>query len=501
MGGILMGLDNGGSTIKCALFDLAGNELGVGSSNLPLAIPQAGWTERDCEDVWRANLDAIREAIRRAGVDPADILAVGLTGYGNGACFVDAAGNPTYNCIVSTDSRASGYLAKWEADGTMQKVYDRTYQKIWAAQPAALIPWFRDHRPDVLANTAYTLDIKDYIRFRLTGALCGEVTAASSGCLMNIKTLQFDPEIFRLLGIENYFGINPPYVPSTAVSGRITPEAAAATGLPAGLPVSGGYFDIDAGALASGILTDDMLCLIAGTWSINEYITSDLESGYGKFSNTVGYLPGHYVVEDSSPTSASNFDWFVEKILAAERPGVPRSRIYRECDEKLAAMSPCDSDVIFVPYLFASATNPLSQGAFFGLSGFHDRDHLLQAVYEGVAFSTVFHVKSLTKGRDGRYGRARFSGGVAKSPVWTQMVCDALQLPLDVVAGSELSALGAAMSAGIACGAFADQREAVERMVRLSRSYAPNPERAAAYAEKYEKFARALQALDLYHAT
>ena len=496
----LLGLDNGGTKTKCAVYDIEGRELGVASRGLPLDTPHVGWTERDPEVVWQANTEVIREAIERAGIEAGDIIGLGLTGYGNGACFVDESGTPTWPCIVSTDSRANGYLDRWEKDGTMAKVYELTYQKIWDAQPAALIPWFKDNHPEILAKTRYTLDMKDYIRFRLTGELVSEITAASSGCLMNIKTLEFDREIFKLLGIEEYFGINPPYVRSTEVSGRITEEASKLTGIPAGVPVSGGYFDIDAGALASGVLDEETLCCIAGTWSINEYISADLESNYGKFSNTVGYLPGWYTIEDSSPTSASNLEWFLDRFYAKEKEELG-SGLFRQCDEDVAAIAPEDQDIIFVPYLYASATHPKAHSLFFGISGYHRREHMLRAVYEGVAFSTVFHVKRLTEGKDIDYRLVRFSGGAANARVWTQMFCDALNMPVETLVSNELSAMGAAMSAGIACGAFADEKEAVAKMVRIKDRYEPDPARAKVYSEKYAQYKSVLDMMDDYYAS
>lgn len=494
----LLGLDNGGTKTKCAVYDTEGNELGISSRSLPLDTPHIGWTERDPDAVWEMSCAVIREAIERSGIAASDIIGLGLTGYGNGACFVDADGAPTYPCIVSTDSRANDYIDRWEKDGTMQAVYELTYQKIWDAQPAALIPWFRDHNPDVLSKTRYTLDIKDHIRFRLTGSLVSEITAASSACLMNIKTMEFDRELFRLLGIEEYFGINPPYVGSTEESGRITREAAELTGLPEGIPVSGGYFDIDAGALASGVLDDHTLCCIAGTWSINEYISPDLESNYGKFSNTAGYLPGWYTVEDSSPTSASNLEWFLNRFYEHEKKEAGAD-FYRQCDDAVLSIPPEDSDVLFVPYLYASATHPKAHSTFFGISGYHSREHLLRAVYEGVAFSTAFHVERLTADKDISYRLVRFSGGAANARAWTQMFCDVLDIPIETLVSTELSAMGAAMSAGIACGVFSDEHEAVNKMVKIKERFEPNAELTGIYREKFNKYKRLLLMMDSFY--
>jgi len=497
MSSYILGLDNGGSTTKCVIYNQNGEECGIGSASVNLIMPKPGMTERDPQQVWQANKKAIQEAMQRAGVTGKDIAAVGLTGYGNGACLVDAAGNPVYNCIVSTDSRAAPYLSRWQQDGTEDTVYQYTYQTIWAAQPAALIPWFRDHAPQFLDKAAYTLSIKDYIRAKLTGNLCAELTDASSGCLMNIKTREYDRRIFEALGIQDFFHLAPPFLKSTDITGYVTRQAAEETGLAEGTPVSGGYFDIDAGALASGILEEKALCLIAGTWSINEYITKDLESGYGKFSNTVGYLPGYYVVEDSSPTSASNFDWYIKNLESSDANTL--NFTYERCNALLAQMRPEDNEIVFVPYLYASATNPNSKGAFLNLSGYHTKAHLMQAVYEGVTFSTMFHVKRLTNGqwKDCRY--ARFSGGAARSPVWTQMFSDVLQLPIEVPAAKELSAMGAAISAAIAIGWFRDEQQAADAMCRVTRRYDPDASRGAIYQEKFRRFEKALESISIFH--
>lgn len=496
----LMGIDNGGSEIKCAVFDLEGREISAATRRLPIFIPAPGYTERNTLEVWTANAAVIREALEKAGAFGEDILAVGLTGYGNGLCLVDENGEPTYNCIISTDNRAAAYCDRFAENGAERKIYPMTCQTIWPAQPAALLPWFKEHQPGVLEKSVHCLSIKDYIRFRLTGEYACEVTDASSGCLLNLHTRQFDPNIFKALGIEDCLRLMPPCLESTAISGHVTAQAAAVTGLAEGTPVAGGYFDIDAGALASGVLDDSVLCLIAGTWSINEYLKKNVNTDYEKNANTVtlSFLPGYFLVEDSSPTSASNFDWFVEKFLEPDRPGVPRKQLYQECDTLVEKTDSFDNDIIFVPYLFSSATNPDAKGAFFNLTSYHDRNHILQAVYEGVAFSTMFHVKSLQRPVSD-YRVARLSGGVAKSRVWAQMMADVLQMPVETLKSSQLSAQGAAMGAGVACGVFDSLEDAVEHMVRVGDLFCPRPEYSQHYAKKFAMFERALAALDLFH--
>lgn len=134
----LMGIDNGGSDIKCAIFDPQGREIAIASAQIPMSMPEPGFTERDAEQVWLANAQVVRTALEKAGISGADIAAIGLTGYGNGLVFVAEDGMPVYPAIVSTDDRASDYCKRFRAEGIDRALFPYTRQTTWSAQPAAL---------------------------------------------------------------------------------------------------------------------------------------------------------------------------------------------------------------------------------------------------------------------------------------------------------------------------------------------------------------------------
>ncbi|MBE6479552.1 MAG: carbohydrate kinase, partial [Olsenella sp.] len=143
----LIGIDNGGSEIKCAVFSLDGREVAVASRRLPIEVPHPGWSERDCLEVWDKNAEAIHEALELAGICGTDVAGIGLTGYGNGFCLVDGAGRPTYPAIVSTDERADAICDEFAETGVERAIYPMTCQSTWAAQPIALLAWFRRNKP------------------------------------------------------------------------------------------------------------------------------------------------------------------------------------------------------------------------------------------------------------------------------------------------------------------------------------------------------------------
>ena len=142
-----------------------------------------------------ANVRVISEVMKQARVSGRDVAAVAVTGHGNGMYLTDAQGRPAYNGINSADTRAAQYVQRWNADGTMDKVRTRTCQSIWAAQPAALLAWFRDNDPAAIEKTRWVFMCKDYVRFRLTGEAYAEVTDYSGLNLMNIHELRYDAEV------------------------------------------------------------------------------------------------------------------------------------------------------------------------------------------------------------------------------------------------------------------------------------------------------------------
>ncbi|MBR2551924.1 MAG: hypothetical protein IKF05_02910, partial [Erysipelotrichaceae bacterium] len=136
----LLGIDNGGSDIKCALFDPEGRELACEAVKLPVSVPAPGFTERDPEEVWQANLMVIRRVLEETDCDPKEIAGIGITAYGNGLVFLNEKMDPVYPVIVSTDDRAADLVQRFKADGTERKLFPYTRQTLWSAQPAVLLP-------------------------------------------------------------------------------------------------------------------------------------------------------------------------------------------------------------------------------------------------------------------------------------------------------------------------------------------------------------------------
>ena len=492
----LLGIDNGGTFSKAAIFDEDGRQISVASVPTVTLTPKPGYTEKDLYELWDVNAQAIRNAIEKSGVDPADIAGISFSGAGKGLYMIGHDGKPAYNGIMSTDTRAWAQIEQWYSDGTNKKVYEKTFQEILAVQPVALLKWFKENEPEVLERTKYIFAVKDYIRYCLTGEAYSEYTDCSGGNLVNMVTGKHDKELMALFGLEECYEKLPPLKYSAELCGTVTEEAAAKTGLLAGTPVAAGMFDVNACGIASGLSDEEQMCMIAGTWSINEFIGRKPITNGTVALNSMFCMPGYFLIEESSPTSAGNMEWFIRNLMNYEKEEAKAKggSVYDITNEWVASIEPQDSQVIFLHFLNGSIEDALAKATFVGLTAFHNKKHMLRAVYEGIVFSHVTHVKKLLRNREVPKS-IRLSGGAANSDVWVQIFADALQIPIDVIADKELGAQGAAMAAGIAAGVYKDYQEAISRTVTITKTIQPRPEYKEIYEEKYAAYRAVIDGL------
>jgi len=496
MPGYLLGIDNGGTVAKAGLFALDGRELAVAARKTEMLAPRPGHTERDTDALWQATAQAIRAAIEQSGVRARDILGVATAGHGNGLYLVDAQGRPVRNGIISTDGRAKDYVARWHADGTFRAIHPRTMQSLWPAQPGPLLAWLRDHEPETIRRARWALMVKDYIRFRLTGEFQGELTDMSATSLVDVAAGQYDDRGLAAMGLAELRRLLPPIRRSEEVCGQVTAEAAEVTGLAQGTPVAGGLFDVDACGLACGLVDERPLVVIAGTWSINQFVSPRPVVAEDLFMTSRYCVPGQYLIMEASATSASNLEWFVTQFLPRERELAEQQgrSVYDLCNEMVAGTRPDEPAIIFLPFLYGSIADANAKACLLGMSGWHTRAHVLRAIYEGIVFGHLAHYQRLLRFRRPPQ-TVRLTGGAARSDVWVQMFADCYGLPMEIPAGTELGAMGAAVCAAVAAGCYPDFPQAVTAMVRLARVQEPDRGRTSLYAEKYGRYQEAAAAL------
>ena len=158
------------------------------------------------------------------------------------------------NGILSTDERAQTLATQFQQQ--IEQIYPLSHQQIMARQAPVLLRWLKEHRRPLYDQIGFVLSNKDFIRYLLTGEIKQELGDASGNNLINLQTHTYDAALCNFFGIPEIYHKLPPLIQATDLAGQITAQAAAATGLQAGTPVYGGMFDIDACAIATGVLNE-----------------------------------------------------------------------------------------------------------------------------------------------------------------------------------------------------------------------------------------------------
>ena len=487
-----IGIDNGGTLCKAVVFDEQGKAVGKAAEKLVMLTPHSGHTERDMDELWRVNHRVIREAVRLSDIDPRQIRGVACAGHGKGLYLWGKDNRPARNGIVSTDTRAGDVVARWMIDGVADRVFPLTQQSVMACQQVALLSWVKEQEPEVFSNIEWVFSVKDYIRFQLTGQAYSEITDISGSNLVNLATRQYDDEILKIFSLQEIKGALPPIKGSAEICGWVTQEASLLTGVPEGTPVAGGMFDIDACAIAMDITDDTHLCVIAGTWGINEYIARNPVLDRSIAMNSLYCMEGYYLIEESSPTSAGNLEWFISTFLDTPEKG---KNPYAVCDALASHVAPDESDIVFLPYIFGSNYNPDAKSCFLGMDSHHTKAQIIRSVYEGIIYCHLVHIEKLLANNTG-FTSIRLAGGVAKAEFWAQMFADIIGLPVEIIETEELGAQGVAMAAGVAVGEYDSLSAAAKKIVRVKKRLQPDLSLKILYEKKFRRYKELSEALD-----
>lgn len=480
MSGLLLGLDAGNTVVKAVLFDRQGRVMGKAARDGRSNQPKPGHVERDIAELWDNAASVIAECLRNAGATGEDVGAVGLSGHGNGLYLLDRQNRPLIG-IQSLDMRAAGLAEELRANGAARKLYPLCLQKPWPSQTATLLAWVKRNRPDLYETAGTAFLCKDALTLMLTGQRLTDFSDMSGSGLMRLPEGRFDADLLAAYGLEDAAPLLPEPVRSDAIAGRVSREAADATGLASGTPVAAGFFDIIASAIGAGAAEPGQAAIVAGSWGINQVILEQPLIDERIF-HAATWRPDRYVAVESSATSAVNLEWFAREIM-----GGHDAATFAECNALVASVAPNADLPLFHPFLYGSASEPQARGAFFGLAGWHGKADMLYALYEGVVFEHRRHIDRLREA-GARFDTATLSGGGSRSDVWCQMFADGLGVPVSVAECDETGALGAAIAAGVACGQFENLEAGVANMVRRKRQFVPRTEHAGLSNARYRLY-------------
>lgn len=480
---MIIGIDLGTSMVKAAAFSEEGENLAVATRKARLHYLDSERIEQDLEEIVAAVGEIVGEVARKSGEAP---RAVGITGQGDGLWLLDEQGRAVRPPISWLDARGNSILEEWMDSGVYEAIFRRNGNTMFPGCQAPLMAAVDREEPESLERATTASYLKDAILQRLTGV---RVTEASDASLpfLDVVHRSYDPEILRLCGLEEHERLLAPVAPPPGEAYPLNSTGAALTGLPEGLRVHAGPFDLPACAMGAGVnQTGDGLITI-GTTLACQVLTDQVDTA-GEPAGMTLCMPyaGRWMRAMAAMVGTASLDWALS-LTGAE---------HTDLEDLLAQSEPGARGVTALPYFSASGErapfcDPAARGQLSGLSLGASRADVVTAVCESVAYATRHCVEAV-----GMVGEVSVCGGGVESRAWCQIIADVLQVPLRIAPRPEVGARGAAIAALVALGSDFDYHA----WTRPDGYIEPRAEVADRYEEGFAYYLQSVKsARELWH--
>lgn len=474
----LLGIDFGGGASKATLIDEKGNRIAENMVEYPTLHPTPDACEQRSEDWVEALCRNTKAILEKSGVDPKDILAVALDSATHSFLPCDARFLPLCPAIHWTDSRSRREAEELTREHG-EEIFRLTFHKpdtIWTL-PQLL--WLRRNKPEIFSRIGHLFFEKDYLRYFLTGEFYTDRIEAQGSMLFDCRKMEWSEELLSLCSLPR--SVLPAIIEPTDPAGKVTREAARATGLSEGTPVIAGSTDTVMEIFASGaVQKGDVTVKLATAGRI--CVITDAPVPDRHLVNYSHVVKGLWYPGTATKAAASSYRWYRDTFGST----------YSLLDEGAAAIPPGAQGLVFHPYLNGELTplaSPLACGSFCGIRSTHTKAHFTRAVLEGVCYSLLDsrrYLDSLGVPCNPPHP-ATLIGGGARGTLWRGICADILGMRLRTTESSD-SSLGSAMLAGVAAGVFESPEQAVALCVREKDVVDPIPENTRLYAELFEDY-------------
>ena len=461
----VIGIDTSTTATKAILVDNTGTVVNIGVSEYGYETPQPLWSEQDPAYWWTATQDAIRQAI--AGIESTDVVALGLTGQMHGLVLLDGNAGVIRPSILWNDQRTAAECDEIRSRVGKDRLVQITGNDALTGFTAPKILWVRNHEPDLFAQTRHILLPKDYVRLMLTGEFATDRAGGGGTLLFDHAARTWSEEILTDLELDP--SLFPQTYEGPEITGRLTPGAAAATGLAVGTPVVAGGGDQAATAVGTGAVDPGIVTVSLGTSGVVFAATAEPSfEPAGRVHAFPHAVPDRWHMMGVMLSAAGSYRWYNDTVAP--------DADFAQLDAEAAEVTAGSNGLIFLPYLSGERSphpDPDARGAFIGLTVRHTRAHMTRSVLEGVAFGLADILDLMVEAGIDRPASVRISGGGAKSPLWRQIVADIFDATVETVNTAEGAAYGAAMLAAVGSEWFSDTRSAAESWIEVTDSTRP----------------------------
>lgn len=475
----LFGLDIGTTGCKAILFDENGKIHGDHYIEYALHVISDKEIEQSPKDWWNHSVSCMKECLKQAGIDPADVAGVSVSSQGISFVPMTEDGTELGDAISWLDSRAEAETEEIMALKGADWMYQRTGKRTGAQYMLPKLMWVKKNLPDVYAKTYKFLMAHDYIIYKLCGAFVTDRTMAGATMVYDLHTEEWSEEICDAFGID--CNKMPALAWAGELAGQLTEAAAAEIGLTTACKVAVGAQDQKASAVGArlepGVATLSLGTAGAMELSCDHPVFDDARMRIPCFSYTA---PGTYTLETVISTCGAAQKWFKNTVLPYMS--------YREMDEMIEKTPVGSSGVMFYPHLTGAST-PIGRdevrGAFSGLSLNAGVGDLARSVQEGLAFQ-LRHNVDVAEEMGTKVNEIHVFGGGSKSRIWCHIIAGCTGRKVVSYACPEIALVGAAMLAAKACGMDTTDFAMCEMMP--VREFEATEEEKALYNDIYAKY-------------
>jgi len=517
-GEYVIAVDLGTSGPKVSLFDVDGEFVDSEFEPVPLLLFPGGGAEQRPEDWWSAVAKAARRLMAKETVPADAVIAVNCTAQWSGTVPVDADGRNLANCVIWMDSRGAEHVKRVHAGPLRFQGYCLPKLLRWirlsGGAPAhagkdslAHILYLKNERPEIYRRTHKFLEPKDYLNLRLTGRFAASFDSIALHWVTDnrdVSNVKYDDRLLRMSTVDRRK--LPELLPPAEILGPLKKEVAAEWGLPENLPVVIGTPDAQSAAVGSGAVRDFESHFYVGTssWLIC-HVPFKKTDMFHNMASLPSALPGKYLLANTQECAGACLNFLKDNIFYHEdelRQGPEPPDVFERLS-RIAERVPAGSGkLIFTPWLFgerAPVDDHRIRGGFFNLSLDSTREHLVRAVFEGVAYNGRWLLDHVEKFVKRRLDKINIIGGGAQSRVWCQICADVFDRPFRQMENPvQANARGAALLASVALGRIAV--DDIPERVRVAETFHPNPENRAVYDELFREFAGIYKCVKKCHA-
>lgn len=492
----LLGIDVGTSACKVAIFTLDGKVVSSSASNYKVYYPKPSYVEQDPREWWGSVCIAIKECLSNSNVEASQIAGIGIDGQSWSAIPIDKEGNVLHNTPIWMDTRAKDICERTVDKIGADRILSISGNPFEATYSTPKILWFKENKKEVYKNTHMFLQSNSYIAYKLTGEITQDKSQGYGLHVYDNSKNTYDSKLADDMGID--LGKLPPIYNCHDVVGVVTKKAALETGLKINTPVVAGGLDAACGTLGTGVYKNGQTQEQGGQAG-GMSICTDNPVAHEKLIMSNHVVEGKWLLQGGTVGGGGTLEWFKRELGTFEQiEGKAHGKSpFQIMSTEASTIDIGSNGLIFLPYM-SGERSPIwdqnAKGTFFGLSYDKTRAHIIRSIMEGVAFSLMHNVTTAYE-TGATITEFNAMGGSANSLVWTQIKSDVTGKPINVASSDTATTWGAAILAGIGCGAIKDFDSAVKDSVKIKRRHEPNMKNHDIYMKYFDIYLELYQKL------